>query len=340
MSNVAQYEKTTCTRKHRAIALRVVAWGVGAGLNAASAVALAADYPSRPIRIVVGFSPGGNPDIAARHIGPRLSESLKQPVIVDNRTGAGGTIAAQLVARSVPDGHTLLSVSAAHAVTPAITEKLAYDTLKDFAGITVTAVSKYVLVTAPASGLRSVKDLLTLARAKPGHLNFSSGGIGSGTHFAAEIFRSMSGIDAVHVPFKGIPEGMSEVIAGRAHFMMAPLSSALGQVRDGRLVALGLTSLKRESLLPDVAPIAEAGVPGYQSLQWAGLLVPVATPRPLVERLNREVVRVLGETDLRTAWAAIGLEPRPTTPAAFDQMIREEVALFTRIARAREIRAE
>jgi tripartite-type tricarboxylate transporter receptor subunit TctC len=299
----------------------------------------AADYPAKPVRIVVGFTPGGGPDITARYVAQKLTESLKQQVIVDNRPGAGGTIAANLVAHSNPDGYTLLSVSSAHAVAPAIYPKLPYDTLKDFAGITETASSSYVLVTSPSAGMRSMADLLAAAKAKPGQLNFASAGVGSGTHFAAEIFKAMAEIDVVHVPFKGIPEPLAETMTGRVQFFMAPIANAVNLVREGKLAALAVSSSKRQALLPDVPTIAEAGVPGYESILWFGLLTSSGVPQAIVAKLNREIVHILSEPELKERWNRIGMEPRPMTSEAFDKVVRDDIAIFTRIARDANIRA-
>ena len=298
------------------------------------------DYPNRPLRIVVGFTPGGGPDITARHIAQRLTERLKQQVIVENRPGAGGTVAAGMVARSAPDGYTLLSVSSAHAAAAAIYTKLPYDTLKDLAGITETASSKYLLVVPPSLGVKSVNELIAAAKARPGTINFSSAGVGSGTHFAAEIFKSMAAIDVVHVPHKGIPEAMGETVAGRVQFFMAPIANGMNLVRDGRLVGLGVSSRTRDALLPQVPTIDEAGVPGYQQELWFGLLGPAGLSRPILARLNGEIGRILGDDDTKSRWAPIGMEPRPTSPENFDRLIASEIALYTRIARAANIRSE
>ena len=299
-----------------------------------------ADYPNRPIRIIVGFTPGGGPDITARYVAQKLGEAWKQQVLVENRPGAGGTMAANFVATASPDGYTLLSVSSAHAVAPAIYAQLPYDTQRDLAGITLSAVSKYLLVVPPSLGANNVQELLAMARARPGHLNFSSAGVGSGTHFAAELLKSMAVVDVVHVPFKGIPEALTETVAGRVQFFMAPIANAVNLVKDGRLLALAVSSRQRDALVPEVPTVAEAGVPGYDSILWFGLLTPRKTPRAVIAKLNREIARVLGDAEAKTRWAPIGLDPRPTTPAEFDKLIADDIATFTRLARAGNIKAE
>jgi tripartite-type tricarboxylate transporter receptor subunit TctC len=300
----------------------------------------AADYPAKPIRILIGFTPGGGPDITARQIGQRLSELWKQQVVVENRPGAGATIAAGMVARAAPDGYTLLSVSAAHAIAAAIYSKLPYDTLADLSGITQTGSSKYVLVASPSAGMGSVKELVAAAKAKPGQLYFSSAGVGSGTHFAAEIFRSMAGIEVVHVPFKGLSEALGEVMAGRIQFTAIPIANVANQVKAGKVVGLAVGAPQRDALLPEVPSADEAGLPGYKPEAWYGLLTSAAVPRPIIAKLNREITRILDEPDLKQRLTAVGIEPRPSTPEAFDRLVREEVALLTKIARAANIKAD
>jgi tripartite-type tricarboxylate transporter receptor subunit TctC len=309
---------------------------------AASTPALAqpADYPSRPIHILVGFTPGGGPDITARWIAQKLGEAWKQQVIVENRPGAGGTVAAGTVARAVPDGYTLLSVSSAHAVAAAIYPKLPYDTFKDLAGITETASSSYVLVAPPALGVRSVKDLIALAKAKPGQLNFASAGVGSGTHFAGEMFKAMAGIEVVHVPLKGIPESLTETVTGRVQFFMAPMANGVNLVREGKLAGLAVSSAKRDLLLPDVPTVSESGVAGYESILWFGLLTSSAVPRPIVNKLNAEITRILRSSETYERFGPIGMTPRPMSPEDFDAAIRNDVVVFTRIAREANIKAE
>lgn len=324
----------------RALRIAALLAAAACSAHAQQAADPVADYPSRPIRILVGFTPGGGPDITARYVAQKLSDAWKQQVLVDNRPGAGGTIAANTVARASPDGYTLLSVSSAHAVAAAIYSKLPYDTFKDFAGITETAISSYVLVVAPSLGIRSVGELLAAARAKPGQLNFSSAGVGSGTHFAGEMFKAMAAIDVVHVPFKGIPESLTETMTGRVQFFMAPIANSVNLVREGKLVGLAVSSAQRDALLPDLPTIAEAGVSGYESILWFGLLTSSGVSRGIVAKLNREIVRVLNEPEVKLRWGAVGLQVRPTAPEAFDKLIRDDVAVFAKIARAGNIRAD
>lgn len=302
--------------------------------------AASAGFPNRPIRIVVGFTPGGVPDVTARLIAQKLTESWRQQVVVDNRVGAGGTIAAKIVAHASPDGYTLLSVSNAHAVAPAVYATLPYNTIKEFAGVTMTASGPALLLVAPALGVKSAKDLIALAKARPGQLNFSSAGVGSGTHFGAELFKSMAGIDVVHVPFKGIPEAIIETLSGRAHFFLSPLASAINLVKEGKVPAVGVTSTQRVSQLPDVPTVAESGLPGYRWDFWYGLLVPAQTPRPVIARLNREITGILNQPDVRARWGALGADPAPTTPEQFDKLIAADIAALTRLARAANIKAD
>lgn len=313
---------------------------VCAALAAAVTLPVAAqDFPQRPLRVMVGFSAGSVVDVSARVISERLSEALKQPIVVDNRPSAGGIIAGEMVARATPDGHTLLSVSASHAIGPAVTAKLPYNVVKDFAGITTTVNVASVLVTA-ANGPKSVKELIALARAKPGSLNFSSGGIASSTHFVAELFNSMAGIQATHVPFKGIPEALTAVASGTVNYTMTPMPNALPQVSGGKVQALGVTVEKRVSQMPDVPTIAEAGLPGFRYDTWFGLLAPAATPRPIVDRLNREVVGVLNQPAVRERFRGLGADPIPMPAAEFDRFVAQQVDRFIKLARQANITPE
>ena len=313
--------------------------------TATAAVALAAQpaadaYPQRPVRIVIGFTPGGGPDITARFLGQKLAERWHQQIVTDNRPGAGGTIAANIVANANPDGHTLLSVSNAHSVAAAIYAKLPYDTVKDFAGITMTASGPALLLVSPALGAKSAKDLIAMAKAKPGQFNFSSAGIGSVAHFAAELFKNMAGIEVVHVPFKGIPEAITETMTGRVQFFLSPLASALNLVKDGRAQAVGVSGAKRAPQFPDIPTIAESGLPGYRFDYWYGMLAPAKTPRAVVDKLNREITDIMRAEDVRARWIALGVEPAPMTPQAFDQWIRDDIATSIKLARAANIKAD
>lgn len=304
------------------------------------AAADAAAFPSKPIRVVIGFTPGGVPDITARLIAQRLTENWKQQVIVDNRPGAGGTIAANTVARANADGYTLLSVSSAHAVAPAVYATLPYDTVKDFASITVTANGPALLLVSPTINAKSAKDLIALAKAKPGQLNFSSAGVGSGTHFAGELFRIMAGIDVVHIPLKGIPEAITETITGRVQFFMSPFASAFSLVKEGKAVAVAVTGAKRMALTPDLPTVAESGLPGYRWDFWYAMLAPARTPQPVLRRLHEGITQILRLPDTKERWTALGAEPAPTTPAELDKLIAEEIATYTKIARAAGVKAQ
>lgn len=305
---------------------------------ARSAAGQIADFPNKPIRVVVGFSAGSVVDISARVIAQKMVESWTQQVVVDNRPSAGGIIAAQTVANASPDGYTLLSVSASHAVAPAIYARLPYDTIKDFAGITTTVNSPAVLVVTPSLGVKSVKDLIALAKSKPGQLNFASAGVGSATHFSAELFKNMAGIDVVHVPYKGIPEALTETMTGRVQYFLSPLAIALPMMKEGKVLALGVSTAKRVSVIPAVPTIAEAGLAGYDWGTWFGLLAPAKSPRAIIAKLNREITRILNLPDVRERWISLGTEPIPSTPGEFDKLIAEQIAVLTKLARAANVK--
>jgi tripartite-type tricarboxylate transporter receptor subunit TctC len=330
---------TRCTLRVAAAALACLVFGnvpAGAARNTDGTV----QFPHRPIRVLVGFTPGGQPDITARVIAPKLYEALGQQVIIDNRPGAGGTIATTILAGASPDGHTLQSVSASHVIAPVIYSKLPYDPRKDLAGVTLTATASYLLTVSPSLGIRTVQELITLAKGKAGQLNFASAGSGSATHFAAEMFRFRAGMDVIHVPYKGIPEALTDTISGRVHFFMAPIGSSINLVKDGKLRALGVSSMQRARILPDIPTIAESGVPGFQWDSWAGLIAPAKTPRPIINKLHREVARALNLPDVQQRLTAIGMEPAPSTPAHFDQMIAEQLGVVADLARKAGIKPQ
>ncbi len=324
---------------HVQLAGLIVFAGVCHGAQAQRAEDAARGYPSRPIRVVIGFTPGGQPDIVMRLIAPRLGEALGQQLVVDNRPGAGGTVGTKIVVDAQPDGYTLLTASSSHAIAPAIYAKLPYDSLRDIAGITMTYSASYVLVAAPSLGVKSVQELVAMAKAKPGQLNFASAGTGSGMHFAGEVFKQATQIDALHVPYKGVPEALNDTIGGRVQFTMAPLGSSLGLVRDGRLRGLGVSSPKRVGVHPDLPTIAESGYPGFRWDSWGGLFAPAKTPRVIINKLNREVVRVLNDPDIHQRLSGLGMEVVPTTPEQLDKFVAEQLALVMQLAKQAGIQA-
>lgn len=288
----------------------------------------AQEYPSKPIRMIVPFTPGSATDVMGRIVAERLGTAWGQSVVVENRPGAGGTIGTTQVAKAPPDGYTLLVVSTGHVVNHVLYGNLQYDTLKDFAGVAPLGLLPSVLVVSPALGVRSVKELIALAKARPGQLNYGTAGIGSGAHISAEKFRYAAGIDAVHVPFKGSPEMLTETLGGRIQYTWSPLSSAIPFLRDGKLLALAVSTPARAPALPDVPTIAEAGVPGAQFNFWVGLLAPAQTPRDVVTKLNAQIVAALNSADGKQRLANIGAEPYPMTPEQFDAFVREEYTVL------------
>jgi tripartite-type tricarboxylate transporter receptor subunit TctC len=298
---------------------------------AAGAATAAEKYPSRPIRMLVPFSAGSQTDILARWMGEKITEASGQQVVVDNRPSAGGTIASQYVLGANPNGYTLMMVSTGHAGNATLYSKLPYDTVKDFAGITRVASVPNLLVVGPALGVKSVKELIALAKSKPGQINFSSAGVGSGTQINGEMFKIAAGFEATHIPYKGAPESLNETATGRVHFTFSPILVAVGQVKAGRVVVLAVSTAKRSAMFPNVPTVAEAGVPGFDYDQWYGLLASAQTPRPLVKVVNQEMVRVLNLPDIKERMLTQGATPTPTTPEEFDAFIRSEVKRFAKV---------
>ena len=290
-------------------------------------------YPSKPIRVVVPFTAGSTTDIIARAITDKLSASLGQPVVVDNRAGAGGTLGAAVVAQAAPDGHTILIHSSSHTVSPSTFEKLPFDTLKDFAGVTPIAQLPNVLVIAPSKNMRDLSSLLTYARANPGRLNYASAGNGSATHLNAEKFKMQGKFFAVHIPYRGSPEAVTDVIAGRVDYYFSPVAPVLQHIRDGQLQALAVGSPKRSAALPDVPTTAEAGVAGSEFTFWIGMMVPAQTPREIVQRLHTEVENAVNSPDVKDRFARLGAEAWLMKPEQFDAYIRDEVATNARLVK-------
>jgi tripartite-type tricarboxylate transporter receptor subunit TctC len=315
--------------------------GVAAFMLAGAASGVAAQgYPDKPIKLIVPFSAGSGTDIAARAVGEVMAKGLNQPVIVENRPGAGGTLAAAQVARGEADGYTVLVPSSGHAANPSIYPNLPYDTLRDLTGVTPLVAMPNVLVVSPAKGWKNVGDLVAAAKAKPGAMNYASAGVGSATHFNAEKFRLQAGLQAVHVPFKGTPEAMSDVIGGRCDWFFAPLSSALPLIRDGRLQALAVSTPKRSTLLPDVPTTVEAGVPGSDYTFWVALVVPSATPATIVTRLQQEAVKALAQPELVEKLAKLGAEPMPMPSVEFNAYLRSEIDMAARIVKAADLKPQ
>ena len=297
-------------------------------------------YPERPIHFIVPFTAGSGTDIVARTLGEAMSKGLGQPIVVENRPGAGGTLGAGVVAKSVPDGYTLLVHSAGHAANPAIYTSLPYDTVKDFACVTPLASLPNVLVVPPQRGWKTVKDLVDAAQAKPGSLNYGSAGVGSATHMNAEIFRQAARFDAVHIPYKGTPEAMTETATGRIDFFFAPLASALQLVKGGRLQALAVGTGTRSPVLPDVPTTVEAGYPHSEYVFWVALLAPTATPHAVVERLNAEALKALASPAVKQRLEALGAEPMPMGPEACDTFIRAEVVRMAAVVKSAGLKAQ
>jgi len=321
--------------------MRALRWvGVLAACVLGATGALGQDYPKGAVRILVPFTAGSATDILARTVGQKLSELWGQPVVVDNRAGAGGTIGAGMVAKSAPDGLTLMVHSAAQAVNPYIYPSLPYDTLKDFVQVVPIAGQPNVLVVAPTSGYKTVADLVADAKKKPGGLNFGSAGIGSGTHINGEKFKLAAGIDVVHIPYKGTPEALTDTMTGRVAFFFSPVSAALPLVRDGKLLALAVSSAKRSGVLPNVPTISESGLPGFDYNLWVGMFAPAGVPADVVEKINRDVSRVLREQDVRDRMTALGAEAMPMSPAEFDRFMRGEMDDLAKVVKAAGIKVQ
>ena len=297
-------------------------------------------YPTKPVKIVVPFTAGSATDILARTFGQKLSEMWGQPVIIENHPGAGGTIGAGIVAKSPPDGYTLLVHSAAQAYNPSIYPNLSYDTAKDFVEIVPLAGQPNVLVVAPSTGFKSVSDLINAAKKKPGELNFASAGTGSGTHINGEKFRLAAGIDVVHIPYKGTPEAITDTMTGRVTYFFSPISAALPNVREGKLVALGVSTAKRSSALPNVPTIAESGLPGFDYNLWVGMFAPAGTPLDIVDKINRDVARVAQAPEVKERLAALGAEAMPMSPAEFRKFVRDEIDDSAKVIKAAGIKVQ
>jgi len=297
-------------------------------------------WPAKPIRAIVPVGAGSSTDIVHRLVLEQLSAQFGQQVVVENRVGAGGSIGSAAVAKSPPDGYTLLAHGSAHTIAPALYKTLPYDPVRDFAAVAPIGVSPAVLVVPPAKGAKTAADLVAAAKARPNALNFSSVGIGSATHLSAERFVSSAAVQAVHIPFKGGAEAMTEVIAGRADFFFGPVALVLPHIREGRLAALAVNTEKRSPALPDVPTLREAGIRDAEYPIWFALFAPAGTPREIVERLNREALAALQAPKVREKLAALGVDPMPMSPAEFAAYVEREVALNAALAQKAGLKAE
>ena len=300
----------------------------------------ASDYPNRVIRIIVGFTPGGAPDITARILAPKLSEIWQQSVIVENRPGAGSAIAARYVADADPDGYTLMSITNAHAVVPALNSQVSYDAVNAFTALSMTSIAPNWVLVAPELGVHSLKEFVALAKSKPNQLNFGSAGVGSFMHFAAVMFDDAVGIQAQHVPYKGPPEALADTVGGRVQFVISPIGAALGLVRSGKLVPLAVTGKERLEEFPNVPTVAESGYPNFELLTWTGLLAPARLPARIVTKINQAVGEILKQPDVQQKFRGIAVEPIATTPAEFHKRIADAVAEYKAAARKAGITGE
>jgi tripartite-type tricarboxylate transporter receptor subunit TctC len=300
----------------------------------------ATTYPSKPIRIIVPQSAGGSTDLAARVVTQRLSDALGQPIVVDNRPGAGSLNGTETVAKAPPDGYTLLAVAASFTINPSLHERLPFDPVRDFAPITRFAALPHILVVHPSVAAKSVKELIALAKAKPGELNYASSGVATSTHLATELFKYMTGTDMVQVPFKGGAPGVIGLLSGQVQLYFATISTALPHVKAGKIRALAVTTAKRSVVAPEFPTIAEAGVPGYEHASWVGLLAPARTQASVVARLNTESVKVVNQQDVKALLLRDGLETVGDSPEEFAAVVKSEVAKWMKVVKAAGIKPQ
>jgi len=317
----------------------IIVAGLAASLLATAA--LAQSYPEKPVRLIVPFAAGGGNDSVARLVGKRVSDSLGQQLVIDNRPGAGGVLGAELAAKAAPDGYTLfLGGVGSHAINPNLSDSLPYDPIRDFAPVALLAQAPLVLAVHPSVPADSFKAFVALARSRPGQLNYASNGNGSSSHLAAVMFRSMTGVDMVHVPYKGLSPALADLLSGRVQLMFSSVVAILPHIKSGKLRGLALTGSRRMPSMPDLPTIAESGLPGYEASSWYGVLAPAGTPREIVARLNAELVKALAQSEVRTSLLAEGAEPAGGTPEQFAAHIRAEKERLGKLIREAKIRLE
>jgi tripartite-type tricarboxylate transporter receptor subunit TctC len=311
-----------------------------AALLALPSIGAAQAFPAKPVRLVVAQAAGSATDVIARIFTPRWSELLGQPVVVDVRPGAGGSLGAEITAKSPSDGYTLLLANiSTHGVNPALYAKLPYDPVKDFSPVSLVSTTANIIVVHPSVPAKTVKELVAIARAKPGMLNYSSAGPGSSQHLAAALLNTLMKIETTHVPYRGSPPALAGVVAGEIAYMVPTLTTALPQIQNGRVRAIAVTGPTREQEVPNIPTVAET-IPGYDVVSWWGVVAPANTPRPAVDRLNADLVRTLAAADVKTGLLKVGMNASSTTPDQFAQYIRDEIAKWTKVAKAANIKLE
>lgn len=296
-------------------------------------------FPNRPLRIVVPFTAGSATDVIARIVMPQLVERWGKQIVTDNRPSAGGIVASTIVAEAPPDGHTLMVTGSNFAGSAALYSKLPFDAVRDFSGITQFASTPLVLVVAPALGVKTAPDFIALAKSKPGQFNYGSTGLGSGPHYGAELFKLKTGINAVHVPYRGSPESLTDLMSGRVHFILSPVLAAVPLVKSGRLLALGVTTTYRAQAMPDVPSLVDV-VPGFEYQGWYGSLAPSKTPRATINLLNKEIGQILARADTQERIGSLGAIAKASSPEAFDKLVHEEIATRKKVWKAAGIKAE
>jgi tripartite-type tricarboxylate transporter receptor subunit TctC len=328
----------TCIRQIRLRLSALQGKALAIGVFALTVIAHAQEYPSRPVRLIVSSSPGSGVDIVGRIIAQRMSEILGAPMVVDNRAGAGGTLGVQLVARSVADGYTLLMVAPSFTISASYERDLPYDVIRDFAPVGQATTGHYIVVVHPSLPVFSLKGLIALAKARPGQLNFGSGGNGNSSHLAAEYFRSMTKLDIVHVPYKGSGPAITDLVAGQIQLMFANITAAVPHVKTNRLRALAVTGEKRALALPDLPTVVEAGVPGYVVTNWFGIAAPARTPPEIIAKLGTALNAAMRERGMRERLAGEGAEPALSAPAEFGRLIAREVAIWAKVIKSAELK--
>jgi tripartite-type tricarboxylate transporter receptor subunit TctC len=315
------------------IGRKISSIALGLGLAFSTGMSHAQSYPNRTVKMVVPLTVGSGADIAGRVVAKSLAETWKQSVIIENKPGAGGLIGTGVVVNADPDGYTLLVQSASYAANPAIYKKLPYDPLKSLTDVAILGQTPYVLITSADGPYQSIRDLVIAAKSKPNEIPFASAGVGSSTHLAAEYFNQIMGIKLVHVPFKGSPEAISETMAGRTAFYMAPLDTAIGQLKGGKVRALGVTSKTRNAAIPDIPSIAEQGYANFEIGLWFGVWAPAATPAAIVKKVNQDINQAMQDPEVKAAYETKGIKATPMSPAEFGKFVREEMAKYQKIAK-------